>query len=55
MVPGVSGEGVGWMGSLVGGCKLLTFEKDGQWGRTVHHRELCVIGSLCYKIKIEEM
>ena len=27
---------------------------NGQWGPTIHHRELCVIGSLCCATEIEE-
>ena len=32
--------GVFWMQTVV-------FGMNGQWDPTVHHREMCVIGSLC--------
>ena len=33
---------------------MVTFGMDEQWGPTVRHRELCVIGSLCCTTVIEE-
>ena len=34
--------------------QTVIFGMDGQWGPSVLHRELCVIGSLCCAIEIEE-
>ena len=34
--------------------QTVTFGIDGQWGSTVHHRELCVTKSLCCATEIEE-
>ena len=34
--------------------QTVTFGMNGLWGPTVQHRELCVIGSLCYTTEIEE-
>ena len=46
-------EGDEWM---VYGFVMQTiiFGMDGQWGPTVQHRALCMIGSLCYTTEIEE-
>ena len=51
-----SGEGVKWDGRAVWGFWMQTpvFGMYGQWGPTVQHRELGVIGSLCCKTEIEE-
>ena len=45
-----------WDGQAVWGLGMQTVTSgmDGQWGPTVQHRELCVIGSLCYTKEIEE-
>ena len=44
------------MDGQFGGFWMQTFicRVDGQWGPTVQHRELCMIGSLCYITEIEE-
>ena len=34
--------------------QTATFGMDGQWGPTVQHRELCVIGPLCCTTELEE-
>ena len=34
--------------------QAVTFGMDEQWGPTIQHRELCVIGSLCCTTEIEE-
>ena len=34
--------------------QTVTFGMVGQWGPSVHHRELCVTGSLCCTTEIEE-
>ena len=47
-------EGVGWTGSLGLVDANLTFGMDGQWDPTAQHRELCVLGSLCYTTEIEK-
>ena len=49
-------EGRVWDGWGVLGWQMqtVTFGMDGQWGPTVQHRELCVIGSLCYIMEIDE-
>ena len=33
--------------------QTVMFGMDGQWGPTVQHRELCVIGSLCCTTETE--
>ena len=49
------GEGVGWMGNLGGlGVQTVIFGMDGHWGPAVQHRELCVIGSLCCTVELDE-
>ena len=35
--------------------ETVIFRMDGQWGLTVQHRELRVIGSLCCTIETEEI
>ena len=43
----------GW-GVWLWWMQTATFGMDGQFGPTVQHRELCVIGSLCCTIEIKE-
>ena len=45
-----------WHGQGVWGWRMqtVTFRVDGQWGPTIHHRELCMIGSLCCSTEIKE-
>ena len=42
-------EGREWDGQALLGFWMQTVKlgMDGQWGPTLQHRELCVIGSLC--------
>ena len=48
------GEGVGWMGILgIWEMQTVLFGMNGQWDPTVQHREMCVIGSLCYTTEID--
>ena len=34
--------------------QTVIFGEDGQWGPTVQHREMCVIGSLYCTTELEE-
>ena len=34
--------------------QTVIFGEDGQWGPTVQHREMCVIGSLCCTMELDE-
>ena len=45
-----------WDGWRVWGWRMqpATFGMDEQWGPTVQHREMCVIGSLCCTMEIAE-
>lgn len=54
MVPGGSGEGVEWTGSLGFGMKNVIFGMVGHWGPTAQHWELYVIGSICCTTETEE-
>ena len=53
------GEG-GWREEIGGPAvwgfwmQTVVFGMDGQWGPTIQHRELCVIGSLCCTTEIEK-
>ena len=53
--PRGKGERVGWMG-ILGFFLIQTviFGTDGQWDPTVQHREMCVIGSLCFTTELDE-
>ena len=49
------GVGVGRMGTFgVFLMQTVIFGEDGQWGPTVQHREMCVIGSLYCTTELEE-
>lgn len=39
----------------VWGMQTAIFGMGGQWGPTVQHREVCVIGSLCSATELDEM
>ena len=52
--PGVSGKGVGWMGSMGLMDANSNICKSRQWASTVQQRELYVTGSLCWTTEIEE-
>ena len=55
MVSSEEGEGSGMMG-IWGAFWMqpVIFGMDWQWGPTVQHREICVIGSLCCTTELEE-
>ena len=50
------GSKMGWGGWAVWAfyMQTLIFGMDGQWGPTVQHRKMCVLGSLCCTIEIEK-
>ena len=51
------GGGREWDGQGIGGfgMKTVTFIMYGQWDPTVQHQKLCIIGSVCCTMKIEEI
>ena len=49
-----AGAGSGMYGELSFWMQIVTFGMDGQWGPTIQHRELCVIGSFRCTTEIEE-
>ena len=51
---GLVGGGWDGQGGWSFGRQTVTFGINGQWGPTVQHREMCVIGSLCYTTGIEK-
>ena len=54
-VPRGEGGGSEMDGHFVGFFWMHTviFGMNGEWGFTVQHREMCVIGTLCYTKEIE--
>ena len=53
--PGRKGEGVEWMGILgVLGMQTVILEMIEQWDPTVQHREICMIGLLCFTTELDE-
>ena len=56
-VPERGGKGrerEGWVFWVFLGMQTVTFGVDGQWDPIVQHREMCVIGSLCCTIELDE-
>lgn len=52
---GWEGEGMGGMGICgVLGIQIVISGMDEQWDRTVQHRDMCVIGSLCCTSDLDE-
>ena len=53
--PEGKGEGVGWMNILeFFWMQTVIFGMHGQWGPTVQHKEMRVIGSLCCTTELKE-